>query len=462
MARSTEVVVTLAGLALGLGVSAGLGGSVASAQQIAPGARAAYGDYNLSPGQRTVLQGAAGGPVTMSSVDGNCRGYASVQPSHTVTLPTSMAVRMVARAGFDTTLAVQLPNGQLVCNDDFEGLSAGFDFVAPGGTMRIWVGSYGQSNIGGGYQLDLQSGGGAVMPQPPPPQPPPTQGQQLDLSGRSSYGNLDFVSGQRVDSIGRGAFGGPVDAGQVGGNCRGTVGVMPNHVVMARSGSAALRFVVSSQTDTTMMIRLPDGRFVCDDDSGEDMNPLIETATGPGAIMVWVGDYGGGETGPYTIAVTENRAVTANNIGMAPPQGGTVVVTPTIPTQPPQPSYAQVDLRPRIPVTLMGASLTTPQVAVWSPTNGPRVVIGATPVGSVVRITVQVGGGPVQQFAEVPAQVAQNSMVTITQRADGRLLVRAENMQQQMLFLVQLANGSPAIAEQWNGALSDRAPRWSR
>jgi hypothetical protein len=129
---------------------------------------------------------------------------------------------------------------------------------------------------------------------------------------------------------------------------------------------------------------------------------------------------------------------------------------------------ARVDLLPRIPVTLVGPGMTPGTVAVWSPRGGPSIELGIMQIpGGGYRVFANVGGAP-QTVVDVPASVAQDAVVTITQRPDQRLLVRAERAPtgadagQQMLMLVQMLNGAPTVAEQWVGTFSDRAPRWSR
>jgi hypothetical protein len=94
--------------------------------------------------------------------------------------------------------------------------------------------------------------------------------------------------------------------------------------------------------------------------------------------------------------------------------------------------------------------------------------LGVMPIpGGGYRVYANVGGAP-STVVDVPAQVAQDAVVTIVQRPDQRLLVRAERAPngsdpgEQMLMLVQMLNGAPALAEQWVGTFSDRAPRWAR
>jgi hypothetical protein len=166
------------------------------------------------------------------------------------------------------------------------------------------------------------------------------------------------------------------------------------------------------------------------------------------------------------MGITTIPGVTADNLGSMPDPGpGPVVVAPPPPAAPTVPTVtSRVALMPRIPVTLVGPGMAPGTVAVWSPRGGPSVELGVMPIpGGGYRVYANVGGAP-HMVVDVPASVAQDAVVTITQRPDQRLLVRAEraDANQQMLMLIQMLNGVPTLAEQWVGSFSDRAPRWSR
>lgn len=436
--------------------------SLASAQYIVPQAPAGYGQSALTPNQRVMLQGIAGGGVSLSSVNGSCRGYAQPNPSHVLMVPPGVQrVRLGALSNIDTTLMVQLPDGRLLCDDDGgEGLNPLLEIPAVPGQWRVWVGSYSSSNSGP-YSLDATAYGGA----PPPVAPPP--------SG-ALFSTADMTMGARPDPlIVNGTFGGPIQASQMSPDCRGWITPQPSHIVNARTGFPNLRFVVRASADTTLVVRYPDGRIACNDDGGGSLNPLVEGPTGPGQIMVWVGSYSSSNTGPYTMGITTIPNLTFEQLGsggvvVAPP--GPVVVQP--PPPPPQPTApvvtARVDMLPRIPVTLIGPGMQPGTVAVWSPRGGPSVDFGIMPLpGGSYRIYANIGGQQ-SSVIDVPADLARDAVVTITQRPDQRLLVRAERAPngpdagQQMLMLVQMLNGAPAIAQQWAGTFSERAPRWSR
>lgn len=444
-----------------LGLAAALAASTAAgveAQYLSPQSPPAYGSAPLAPNRPTVLRGLAGGPVSLSSVDGSCRGYAQPMPSHILNVPPGTAqVAIGASSDVDTTLMVQTPDGRILCDDDGGpvGMNPLLQFPAVPGQYRVWVGTY-SSSRGGPYNLEASAFGGA----PPPVQP---QG--------ALYGAIEMSAGARPDPmVLQGNFGGPVQASNLDGSCRGWISGPPSHIVNARTPFQNLRFVGSAGSDTTLVVRYPDGRIACDDDSGGAANPLVEGPTGPGQILVWVGSYSSGNSGPYMLGVTTVPGVNYGNLTspVAPPPVITpppVVVTPP-PSGIPQVT-ARVDLLPRIPVTLIGPGMSLGTVAVWSPRGGAPVEVGIQRLRNSYSVYAVING-QMQTVAELPPAFVEQSVVTVTQRDGQRVLVRAEQAPsgsdagQQALMLVQMVNGVPAIAEQWIGAFGAAAPRWAR
>jgi hypothetical protein len=132
-----------------------------------------------------------------------------------------------------------------------------------------------------------------------------------------------------------GTSGGPVMAQNMRADCRGYIAAGPNHILNATGQFANLRIIVSSQTDTTLVVQRADGSLECNDDS-DGLNPVVQGPFGPGQHRIWVGSYSQTETGrPYTIGFTELPTVTAASIGgagipqecgMAVPTYGSLVV----------------------------------------------------------------------------------------------------------------------------------------
>lgn len=89
----------------------------------------------------------AGGPIsasTMSTGDTWCAGYIAAAPNVTLTTTTPIAgLRILARAGEDTTLAVRLSDGRVFCNDDGGGYpNPAVTVDVPAGVHQVYVGSF--------------------------------------------------------------------------------------------------------------------------------------------------------------------------------------------------------------------------------------------------------------------------------------------------------------------------------
>ncbi len=77
------------------------------------------------------------------------------------------------------------------------------------------------------------------------------------------------------------------------GGVNAYVAEAPDFKLYYEAGKLPLTFTVESQADTTLLINLPNGEWVADDDSGGFPNPLIKLATPmSGRYDIWVGTVG--------------------------------------------------------------------------------------------------------------------------------------------------------------------------
>jgi hypothetical protein len=106
-----------------------------------------------------------------------------------------------------------------------------------------------------------------------------------------------------------GTGGGPIQASTMGVDCRGYIGLTPNHSFTLTAPFSSLRFSVTSPSDTTIAVRSPSGQVFCNDDTN-GLNPEITSAFPAGEVQVYVGVYAGG-TAPYTMTVSEPPSLTA-------------------------------------------------------------------------------------------------------------------------------------------------------
>lgn len=156
---------------------------------------------------------------------------------------------------------------------------------------------------------------------------------QIARHGRPLYGHAEVNRGFMPDPhVMQGVMGGSLQASTLSPTCRGYVNPQPSHVIRSRTGFQNLRVVVSGQGDSTLMIMLPNGAVLCDDDSGGGRNPLIQLSAPPGEIRVWVGVWSSSDQGnPYVLGLTELAHVNASHLG------GVVGRPPPMPQPPPMP-----------------------------------------------------------------------------------------------------------------------------
>ena len=122
--------------------AAQLGGGAAA------GGTSNFGTVSLSPGfmpDPTVVQGTSGGAIQAATWSPNCRGWVSPTPDHLLAAAGNFdLLRVLVRSSSDTTLVVQKPDGQYLCDDDTEGRNPVIAGQFAAGTYKIWVGSYRQ------------------------------------------------------------------------------------------------------------------------------------------------------------------------------------------------------------------------------------------------------------------------------------------------------------------------------
>ncbi len=278
-----------------------------------------FGTVSLAPGfvpDPHTARGTSGGAIDANTLNPTCRGWISQQPDHLFVAQGAFSnLRMLVHGGGqDTTLVVQRPDGGYLCNDDTEGRDP---VVAGGftpGTYKIWVGSYsrgqsipytlGLSELGHVMPSSLANGavaGGAVAG---------GAGALDTTGGEANFGAVTLAPGFVPDpSVHNGTSGGAVAANSVNPSCAGFVSARPDHLFNASGSFTNLRILVSSSSDTTLVVRRPDGTFSCNDDA-DGTNPEVSGAFQPGQYRIWVGSYQQGQNAPYKIGFTELASVT--------------------------------------------------------------------------------------------------------------------------------------------------------
>jgi hypothetical protein len=149
------------------------------------------------------------------------------------------------------------------------------------------------------------------LPGTPPTAPPPAAGAQAVTLAPG------FAPDPTTVSV---IAGGPVSGSTMGaadGWCAGNYPAAAQITLTTSAPIAGLRIIGRANEDTTMAIRLADGRVFCNDDGGGYPNPQIDDSVVAGGIpagthQVYVGSFGTGAQGSTaTVGFTVNPAFQA-------------------------------------------------------------------------------------------------------------------------------------------------------
>jgi hypothetical protein len=297
-----------------------------------PGGDDSQLDYTLEPnfGSDELSSGFLPDPYLVELISGgnvdvstcqlgyDCTGYATAAPDFRLFLEDgSEGIRIffvADAAGEDTALIVNAADGEWTCNDDYDSLVDPLVQLvpAPAGQYDIWVASYSDEEFVAGTlyitEWDLTPAdyrdGGMV---------PGGDEWGLDFTLDPTFGQVDLAPGFTPDPFMVAVLsGGPVDVSALGleDYCRGYAASAPDFRINLTESSPRLRvfFVADvSMEDTTLIINLPTGAWVCGDDSVYTYNPLIDVESAPaGTYDIWIGSYVAEDMVAGTLYVTES------------------------------------------------------------------------------------------------------------------------------------------------------------
>ncbi len=132
-----------------------------------------------------------------------------------------------------------------------------------------------------------------------------------NVNGRPNFGTVNLRSGftpdPRVVPV---VSGGGINASRVRGRgtCRGYISAAPDvRLVYSASRNYPLIISADSNSDTTLVVNTPDGRWLCDDDSGvRGLNPSIRIdRPRSGRYEIWVGSYRAGANSRARLHISE-------------------------------------------------------------------------------------------------------------------------------------------------------------
>jgi hypothetical protein len=129
-----------------------------------------------------------------------------------------------------------------------------------------------------------------------------------DTGADATYAELELGAGfdgdPRVVEL---SSGGSIDASTLGSPCRGFIADAPDVRLVYTAGSLPLILSVASDADTTLVVNAPDGRWYCDDDSGEaPLNPMVRfNNPASGRYEIWVGTFRDATPRPAELNISE-------------------------------------------------------------------------------------------------------------------------------------------------------------
>ncbi|MBV6657847.1 MAG: hypothetical protein KI785_08780 [Devosiaceae bacterium] len=265
----------------------------------------------------------AGGDIDATNFGAQCNGFIAEAPDFTLTYPGGADLAIGASSNEDTTIVVQAPDGQLYCNDDFDGFDPQVTISGQvSGAFAVWVGTFEpiQNNTDPDADIYIGEASGTI-PVDPNGTPPPVDAGGFSVAGTPTFGTIDLPAGLAEPQVLELQAGGPVDAFAVNSNCAGFVAEVPDYVLNHSGGT--LRFDVASDADTTLVIVGPDGVTSCNDDD-VDLNPGLTIGNAPaGAYAVFVGTFAAIENDFYpnaTLTVSSDGGAAPINPFAVPPR----------------------------------------------------------------------------------------------------------------------------------------------
>ncbi|MCC5997265.1 MAG: hypothetical protein JJU18_12950 [Oceanicaulis sp.] len=243
----------------------------------------------------------AGGPVNIDLAtsagvvaDGWCVGNATREPSFRLRFDEPIGPLYISlTSDADTTLAVNSPDGAWYCDDD----TIGFDPVvrfdaAEAGVYDIYAGMFGDETAPATLFISEIGGG------------PDPIANTVDINAEPLFGAATLAAGFLPDPHEMDVeAGGPLrarDAGVTGPDlwCPGHVTREPTANLFWDGDDGDLFIWAHSDVDTTMSINLPDGSWICDDDSAGNLDPgLIIPGALSGRYDIYVGTFSQGSAG---------------------------------------------------------------------------------------------------------------------------------------------------------------------
>ena len=116
-----------------------------------------------------------------------------------------------------------------------------------------------------------------------------------DASLEPNFGSVSLSAGFEPDPyVVDLVAGGDIDASRLGNGCVGKITRQPDFRLQYEATSGLqLTIRVRSREDTTLVVNGPTGRWLCNDDAGNGINPgVVYRTPQSGVYDIWVGTFG--------------------------------------------------------------------------------------------------------------------------------------------------------------------------
>lgn len=256
------------------------------------------------------LQG--GGPVEASTIAKECKGYVTKNPTVSVDYKgKAEMLKVFFYSDGDPILIVRTPDGKVLCNDNTNAvlLDPTVTLTKPGqGRYDIWVGSALARDLIPGFLVftghgDVNAGRLALQELVRRPALVEVLPQRDRLTSAAARVKEAIAAVKSAEKLAPG--GGPLTA-QVTAQgdlpapelatgdtlCDGLITVAPSYAFDWSGQAKAVGVMVEGDGDATLIVRTPDGKFVCADDAAgnANLNPLVILGNpAAGRYLVWVG-----------------------------------------------------------------------------------------------------------------------------------------------------------------------------
>ena len=150
----------------------------------------------------------------------------------------------------------------------------------------------------------------------------PAYAQNINTGATGSFGQVQLRAGFTPDphSVTVSA-GGEIDSTRASADCTaGYITSRPQFSLRYTPDGRPLYIGATSDVDSTIVVRTPNGQWICNDDSDGSLNPLA-TVTEPrrGRYQIWVGRFGTqSELSPAVLHISEIAAATEEASGGTP------------------------------------------------------------------------------------------------------------------------------------------------